>query len=67
MAGPNPIIFFFFYKMYRKRFYKNPKNANKKPMGCLCWFVVFLFKIFLFSFICMLIFLLVEWFTELFI
>lgn len=69
MAGPNPLVLFVFYRIYRKRFYKKPKNAGKKPMGCLCWFFVFLLKIFLIAHIFMLIFVLVayifEWFEVL--
>ena len=64
MAGPNPLVFFIFYRIYRKRFYKKPENAGKKPMGCLCWFFVFCFKILLIAIIFISIFSLVEYISE---
>ena len=61
MARPNPLVFFIFYRIYHKRFYKKPENVGKKPMGCLSWFFVFYIKIFLIALIFMLIFSLVAY------
>ena len=66
MAGPNPFIFFIFYQIYLKRFYKNPQNTGKEPKGCFSWCIAFYFKLLLFSVAFLLILALVMWVFSLF-
>lgn len=50
MAGPHPLFMFFLYSRYRKKFVNDPLNTNKKPKGCLEWYLGFIFKLMIISF-----------------
>ena len=45
MATPTPLLIFFLYKRYRKKFTNNPNNLGKKPKGGLFWYFTFLLKL----------------------
>ena len=47
MAAPNPLLLWWLYKLYCKRFYRKPENEGKKPKGCLSWFLSLYLKILL--------------------